>query len=118
MHRKKSRTIALGSAAPTSRRTFLRYGGVVIGTSIVASSWPRWAAAQSASFDYYISPSGSDSNPGTQSQPWAITSLRSGSPNRSKMAGHRVGVLPGTYNVIAAVGGSTSNDFSSPVLDV
>jgi hypothetical protein len=50
-------------------------------------------------FDYYVSPTGSDSNPGTVAEPWAITSLRTVSSNFSLLAGQRIGFLPGTYNV-------------------
>lgn len=55
----------------------------------------------SSSFDYYIGPSGSDSNPGTQAQPWAISALNT---KRATYAGKRVGLLDGTYNVLAAIG--------------
>ena len=65
-------------------------------------------------FDYYISTTGNDSNPGTLSQPWALTSLKlptySGngpfaySANQTKMVGKRVGVIAGTYNVMTIFG--------------
>jgi hypothetical protein len=46
-------------------------------------------------FDFYISPSGSDSNDGlTPSTAWAITALNT---KRETYAGHRVGLLDGTY---------------------
>jgi hypothetical protein len=47
-----------------------------------------------ATFDYYISPTGDDVNPGTQSQPWSITALNS---KQSVYAGKRVGLLDGVY---------------------
>jgi hypothetical protein len=47
-------------------------------------------------FDFYISPSGSDSNDGlTTSTPWAITALNT---KRETYAGHRVGLMNGTYS--------------------
>jgi len=49
-------------------------------------------------YDYYISTSGSDGNPGTQVLPWAITALNT---KRSTYAGKRVGILPGTYDCSA-----------------
>ena len=54
-----------------------------------------------ATFDYYVSTTGSDSNPGTLGSPWAITSLRVGSANFSKFngVGKRIGLLPGTYDI-------------------
>jgi hypothetical protein len=81
-----------------------------------------WAATSGTTFDYYISPSGSDSNAGTVSSPWAITSLRDNSPNNGKIAGKRVGLMAGTYNIANMTSGSypgnvggTSN-YQYPVL--
>lgn len=68
-------------------------------------------------FDYYIGPSGSDSNPGTLASPWAITSLQDTNSNNSKMAGKRVGLLPGTYDIHALNSGSGGN-YTYPVLDI
>lgn len=71
----------------------------------------------SGSFDYYISPSGSDSNDGlTPSTPWAITALNT---KRSLYAGTRVGLLDGTYDLSAmnAYDGGTGNT-ASPVLQI
>jgi len=94
-----------------SRRQFLGYGGALVGASIFVPLYPRSAAAQSTSFDYYISPTGSDSNPGTQASPWALTSINT---KQSTYAGKRVGVLPGTYNCLSLSGGSYTGSFSSP----
>src|ERR1700738_270524 len=115
MRPKGSRNIALGSPASTSRRDFLRHGGVVVGTSIFASSWPRWAAAALSGFDYYISPTGSDSNPGTSPSPWALTAINT---KRALYAGKRVGVLPGTYNCLSLVGGSYNGSFDTPAFSI
>jgi len=62
-------------------------------------------------FNYYIGPSGSDSNPGTQASPWALTAINT---KQSTYAGKSVGVLPGTYNCLSLVGGSYTGDFSTP----
>jgi hypothetical protein len=87
---------------PMSRRDVLRVGGAMIPAGIILPTWLT-ASAQTVSttFDYYISATGSDSNPGTLAAPWAITSLRTVSPNFSKIngAGKQVGIMPGTYNV-------------------
>lgn len=48
-----------------------------------------------ASFDYYISPTGSDSNSGLLGSPWAITALWT---KASTYAGKRLGILDGTYS--------------------
>lgn len=50
-----------------------------------------------AAFNFYIGPSGSDSNDGlTPATPWAITALNT---KRATYAGKTVGFLDGTYNV-------------------
>jgi hypothetical protein len=46
-------------------------------------------------FDFYISPTGSDSNSGTISSPWAITAINT---KRATYAGTRIGLLDGTYS--------------------
>lgn len=80
---------------PRSRRNLLKSGALIAGALLVP--WrPRWADAQTVTFDYYISPTGSDSNPGTQAAPWAITAINT---KQSVYAGKRVGLLDGTYNV-------------------
>ncbi len=81
-----------------SRRDLLRAGSVLAPSILV---FPQFMARKAwgqttQSFDYYISPSGSDGNSGTQSSPWAITSLNS---KRSTYSGKRVGLLDGVYNV-------------------
>ncbi|MGB9329443.1 MAG: right-handed parallel beta-helix repeat-containing protein [Steroidobacteraceae bacterium] len=91
----------------TSRREILRIGTALIPAGIFLPAWLTAAAQTSSSFDFYISTTGSDSNPGTLSQPWAITSLINASQNAynaanwTKMSGKRIGLLPGTYNVSA-----------------
>jgi hypothetical protein len=69
---------------------------------------PAWMTAEAqtvSTFDFYISPTGNDSNAGTVSSPWAITSLSLFShttnnvANNQRTAGKRVGLLPGTYDV-------------------
>jgi len=63
------------------------------------------AQTVSSSFDYYIGPKGSDSNPGTLSQPWAITAINT---KRSTYAGKTVGILDGTYDLVVIMGQPTS----------
>lgn len=55
------------------------------------------AQEEPETFDYYIGPSGSDSNDGlSTSTPWAITALNT---KTATYAGSRVGIMDGTYNV-------------------
>lgn len=59
-------------------------GAIQPATSVVADT-----------FDYYIGPSGSDSNAGTLGSPWAITALWT---KAGTYAGKRLGLLDGTYS--------------------
>lgn len=65
--------------------------------------------ASEEAFDYYIGPSGSDSNAGTESSPWAITAINT---KRATIAGKRVGLLDGTYST-AGIGSG-----GAPALDI
>jgi hypothetical protein len=84
-----------------TRRTLLKQGAFTTLSIATLGVLGRWAHAQEASateFDFYISPTGSDSNPGTSESPWAITAINT---HRDVYAGKRVGLLDGTYNVHA-----------------
>jgi hypothetical protein len=85
-------------AAALSRRELLRVGSLLVpAATLVPGIFTRVAHAQTPpTFDYYIAPNGSDSNPGTGGSPWAITAINS---KRSTYSGKRVGLLNGTYNV-------------------
>jgi len=123
MRSKRSRSVGLPAHMDKSRREFLQYSGAVVGASILASSWPHRAAAQSATFDYYISPTGSDSNPGTLAAPWAITSLSNVAANSNNVgnwnniAGKRIGLLPGIYGVYSLWNNGTSS-WNVPALNI
>lgn len=55
-----------------------------------------------ATFDFYIGPSGSDSNDGSEGSPWAITALNTKQAIYSPSSvGKRVGLLSGTYDISA-----------------
>jgi hypothetical protein len=93
-------------AGHVSRREFLALGSIGL---VVASGLGSQAQAQTAAFDFYISPTGNDSNAGTVSSPWAITSLMAASQtsrnvaNFNAIAGKRLGLLPGIYNVASYI---------------
>jgi hypothetical protein len=70
------------------------------------------------SFDYYISTTGNDSNPGSLAAPWAVSSLQDTSSNNSKIAGKRVGMLAGTYATSSLRSGSAPDDYQYPVLNL
>lgn len=72
----------------------------MVGLAIRASSAVGIFPAAEA-FDYYIGTSGSDSNPGTLEQPWAITAINT---KRATYAGKTVGILDGTYDLNVLVG--------------
>src|SRR5580700_10727712 len=87
------------TAAPLSRRDLLRAGSLLVPAAALAPGiFTRSAQAQASTstFDYYISPSGSDSNAGTQGSPWSITAINT---KQATYAGKRVGLMDGTYTV-------------------
>src|SRR5215469_4145086 len=89
-----------------TRRTVLRHGVYATVSAATAAVVGRTVRAQSTStgaFDFYISPGGSDSNPGTYDRPWAITAINT---RQRDYAGKRVGLLDGTYNAYAACHGT------------
>jgi hypothetical protein len=102
--------------ARTSRRGFLLASGGAAALSVLGgSSIISIAQAQSATFDYYIGPNGSDSNAGTMSSPWALTAINS---KRSLYAGKRVGLLDGVYDVLAIYGSYNNLSYSSCALNI
>lgn len=110
MNEKKSpRSNAHGTRTLT-RRNLLALGSGAAASLCLSSGLIRSASAQTVSFDYYIGPNGSDSNPGTLSQPWAITALNSKS---ATYAGKTIGMLDGTYNLIAIMGQPDATSGSS-----
>ncbi len=110
---------SLATRVDLSRRDFIKQSALLVGVSAmplgILSLPSRRAHAQTlTTFDYYISPTGTDSNPGTLASPWAITSLQVSNTNWSKLAGKRIGLLPGTYNV----GSMMENDASTGALQI
>jgi hypothetical protein len=102
-----------------SRRDLLSRGAGVLCVLALPELGMRKALGQStATFDYYISPTGSDSNPGTQAAPWAITSLRDTSSNNARMAGKKIGMIAGTYPCSSLQSGSAPNNYQYPALNL
>jgi hypothetical protein len=95
-----------------TRRTLLKRGGCAVLATAVVPRLIRNAVAQTTTYDFYISPTGSDSNSGTQASPWSITALNS---HWTTYAGKSVGVLPGTYNVYSLC---QAGSFNQPALSV
>jgi hypothetical protein len=67
------------------------------------------------SFDFFISTTGSDSNPGTLVSPWAITSINT---KQATYTGKRVGVLAGVYNVNSLMGSGNAGSLNLVALAV
>lgn len=64
--------------------------------SLVGRTGTLITETASAGIDFYISPTGSDSNSGTStSSPWAITALNT---KRAQYAGRTIGLMDGTYD--------------------
>ena len=66
-------------------------------------------------FNYYISPTGSDSNSGTYSSPWALTAINT---HQSTYKGHSVGLECGTYDAYAILGSQPNDDDYTPMLNI
>lgn len=73
---------------------------------------PPPSVAAPETFDYYISTTGSDANPGTLASPWAITAINT---KRATYAQKRVGLLDGTYDLSSMIAGA---DYDRPCLEV
>ena len=69
------------------------------GATVVISPAGYSSGGVTPTFDYYISPTGSDANVGTLASPWAITAINT---KRATYAGKSVGLLDGTYDLSAA----------------
>jgi hypothetical protein len=99
----------------TSANEYSTAGIMIRETLAQGARFAAWylqpASTTVVAYDYYISPSGNDSNPGSQSSPWALTAINT---KQSIYQGKRVGVLPGTYNCLSLMGGSYTGDFSTP----
>lgn len=69
-------------------------------------------------FDYFVSTTGNDSNPGTLISPWAVTSFVSGTTNWKKMPGKKIGLIAGNY-ILANYGiGDNPGGFADAVISV
>jgi hypothetical protein len=74
-----------------SRRKILKGGAAAATILWVPLIGARRAFAQTAApFDYFISPTGDDNNPGTLASPWSITAFNS---KMSTYSGKRVGII-------------------------
>lgn len=72
---------------------------------ILPPSYTGGGGGSPVTFDYYISPTGSDSNPGTLASPWAITALAT---KTSSITNKTVGLLDGTYIVTPSNSGGNN----------
>jgi hypothetical protein len=73
-----------------SRRKILKGGAAAAVIAWVPLIGTRRAFASAAPFDYFISPTGDDNNPGTLASPWSITAFNS---KMSTYSGKRVGII-------------------------
>jgi hypothetical protein len=85
-----------------SRREVLARGAGAASVLALPQLFIPNAWGQTTTFDYYISTTGNDSNPGTLSAPWALTSFIYNSANYNKMAGKRIGLIAGNYQITSA----------------
>jgi hypothetical protein len=84
-----------------SRREILARGAGLASVLALPKLWlpAAWGATAPKTFNYYISTTGKDSNPGTLAQPWAITSFVQGSANSKLMPGKQIGLIAGNYSL-------------------
>jgi hypothetical protein len=88
----------VSDARSLSRREVLAKAAGVASVLALPQLWiPKAWGATATTFDYYISTSGNDSNPGTLAAPWALTSFTAGSANNNLMAGKKIGIIAGNY---------------------
>jgi hypothetical protein len=73
-----------------TRRNLLKHSGIAALAVVGSDLFMRTARSQGASFDYYISPTGDDNNPGTLASPWSITALNS---KMGTYSGKRIGII-------------------------
>src|SRR5579863_3596614 len=95
----KRETRFKASRGAVSRRDVLRAGSLLLpATAVVPGFFTTIARAATtgSTFDFYISPTGSDNNSGALTSPWAITAINT---RQSIYAGKRVGIIAGTYDV-------------------
>jgi hypothetical protein len=104
----------LFARGPISRRDVLRAGSALLPAGILLPAWLRAGAATTATFDYYISTTGSSSNPGTLASPWDIGCLNTKS---GTYAGRRVGLIAGTYDV-SSLNANTILSFNTPLFAI
>ncbi len=108
---KRNRFSTPGAAfSGVSRRSVVKAGFAIPFAALLAR--PARVFAQQAGFDYYISPTGSNSNAGTEGSPWALSALQS---KGSTISGKRIGLLPGTY---VAPTGASEGDYLRPVVNI
>lgn len=97
-----------------TRRKLLKNSGIAALAAVASDLWVPAAYSQTSTFDYFISPTGDDNNPGTLASPWSITALNS---KMTVYSGKRVGIIgdvEGTQTPIqyGTVGGTKATLYS------
>lgn len=95
---------SIGSGSPIAQ-------AVVAALSLAGAAPLVTVSSGGAPFDFFISATGSNSNPGTQAAPWAITALNT---KQAVYAGKRIGIIQGTYDV----SGLMNPTFHTPALNI
>lgn len=95
MSKPRRSSTSLGSL---TRRDVLKAGAALVPATMLLPPWLKANAQSAASFDFYISPTGLDTNPGTLAEPWAITALTTKASVYGGL-GKRIGLIAGTYDL-------------------
>lgn len=118
--------VVTGTPGTAETETITVFATDSLGATSVNQPVSLTVAAVGAAFDFYISPTGSDSNTGTLASPWAITALNTKQATYGGL-GKRIGVIGGassaapvTYNVqaLAASRGSGGAGYLIAALSV
>ena len=114
MRKSRVRVTPKIDARSWSRREVLARGAGVASILALPGLWrPKAWGAQAAPFDYFISTTGNDTNPGTLAAPWALTSFNVSHANNAKMAGKRIGIIAGNYSITtSAFSTANANEYN------
>jgi hypothetical protein len=119
MTKSRNRTIRKSEARSWSRREVISTAARVASALAVPQLWLPKAWGATTTFDYYISTSGNDANPGTLASPWALTSFQDTNPNNRLMAGKRVGLIAGNYSTAGITTTHTADaDYTYSLLNI
>jgi hypothetical protein len=95
-----------------SKSAKIKFGAVaVMGRTLTIMALLTFCVAMAGATDYYVSPSGSDSNPGSSAKPFKTIQKAGGLAT----AGSTVHVLPGTYTTTSTISTKASGNSNAHI---